>query len=145
MKLEDSTPEQRTPSAAVHKYVSLSKWVNERFPAWEQLLSAHDVARLTRRPRWVLVGMTMLRQFPRKRRFHGRGIGWLRADVLEWMQRDLHTTQCHNNPAPVARSGTGRQGTLPLGQTHLSSSSRKGIGPCMHSRKPHTLTRSSPR
>jgi hypothetical protein len=50
MKLEDSTPEQRTPSAIVSKNVSVSKWVNERFPAWEQLLSAHDVASLARRP-----------------------------------------------------------------------------------------------
>jgi hypothetical protein len=75
MSPEDSSPEQRAPSAAFSRNISLSKYVNERIPAWEQLLSAHDVARLTRRPKWVLLSMMMLGRFPRKQRFHGRGIG----------------------------------------------------------------------
>src|ERR1700682_289052 len=99
---EDPSPEQRAPAAAVSKNVTLSPWVNERFPAWEQLLSAHDVARLTRRPRWVLLGMLMLRQFPRKHRFHGRGVGWLRSDVLHWLAKDLRRTKCHAHRSAVA-------------------------------------------
>jgi|ERR1700691_3147785 predicted DNA-binding transcriptional regulator AlpA len=94
MKLEDSTPEQRTPSAAVHKNVSLSKWVNERCLAWAQLLSAHDVARLTRRPSWWLLSMAVLGQFPRKQRFRGREIGWLRGDVLHWLAKE-RSGRCH--------------------------------------------------
>ena len=31
--------------------ISLPRWVNERPPALDQILTAHDVARLTRRPR----------------------------------------------------------------------------------------------
>jgi len=95
MSPEDSTPAQRAPLAAVSKNVTLSPWVNERFPTWEQLLSAHDVARLTRRPRWWLLSMTALGQFPRKQRFHGRGIGWRRADVLNWMAKDSRTASGH--------------------------------------------------
>src|ERR1700738_411169 len=112
---EDPSPEQRAPAAAFSKNVTLSRWVNERFPPWEQLLSAHDVARLTRRPRWVLLSMMVLRRFPPKRRFHGRCIGWLRSDVLNWLAKDLRTTQCHTNPTSVTRSGIARQRSLPLG------------------------------
>ena len=77
--------DERAPSAVSPDRVTLSKWVNERFPPWEQLLSAHDVARLTRRPRWVLLGLMLLGRFPRKQCFHGRRIGWLRDDVLDWI------------------------------------------------------------
>ena len=52
--------------------VSLSKWANERFPSFQELLTAHEVARLTRRHRWVLAALTLLGRFPRKQRFHGR-------------------------------------------------------------------------
>src|SRR5213082_96940 len=77
--------DERAPCAASPDRVTLSKWVNERFPPWEQLLSAHDVARLTRRPRWVLLGLMLLGRFPRKQCFHSRRIGWLRDDVLDWI------------------------------------------------------------
>jgi hypothetical protein len=77
--------DKRAPCAASPDRVTLSKWVNERFPPWEQLLSAHDVARLTRRPRWVLLGLMLLGRFPTKQCFHGRQIGWLRDDVLDWI------------------------------------------------------------
>jgi len=85
MSPQDLPSGERTPSAASPDRVTLSKWVNERFPPWEQLLSAHDVARLTRRPRWVLLGLMLLGRFPRKQCFHGRRIGWLRDDVLDWI------------------------------------------------------------
>ena len=84
MSPEDLLSEECAPAASPDR-VTLSKWVNERFPPWEQLLSAHDVARLTRRPRWVLLGLTLLGRFPRKHCFHGRRIGWLRDDVLDWI------------------------------------------------------------
>src|ERR1700756_1902587 len=109
MSLEESSSEQRAPSAACHKNVTLSRWVNERFPAWEQLLSAHDVARLTRRPRWIVLSMVMLGRFPRKHRFHGRGIGWMRSDVLDWLADDLQTASGHAYPAPLLRRRIARQ------------------------------------
>src|ERR1700690_2545217 len=76
-----------TGGAPVRERVSISRWVNEPYPAWDQILTAHDVARLVRRPRWVLSSMTAVGQFPRKQRFHGRKIGWLKADIFERMTR----------------------------------------------------------
>src|SRR5882757_3222079 len=65
--------------------VSISRWVNEAYPEWDQILSSHHVARLTRRHRWVLSAMAALRRFPRKRKFHGRAVGWHRGDVVRWL------------------------------------------------------------
>lgn len=115
MRPEDSCPERRASSGATSNHVSLSKWVNERFPHWEQLLSARDVARLTRRPQWVLMSMMVLGRFPRKHRFHGRWIGWLRADVLDWMAKDLRMTSCHIGSISLLQRRSARQMNLPLG------------------------------
>src|SRR5665213_2276768 len=78
-----------TPASAItlKNNVSISKWVNETFPPWDQLLSAHDVARLTRRHRWIFSALTLVGCFPRKLRFQGRGIGWHRRDVARWLNR----------------------------------------------------------
>ena len=83
--------------------VSISKWVNEALPPWDELLSARDVARLTRRHRWVLSAMAALRRFPRKRKFHGRPVGWHRGDVVRWL------AYRHSHPSP-----TRKPTTLPL-------------------------------
>ena len=69
--------------------VVISRWVNEPYPSLTELLSAHDVARLTRRPRWLILGLALIGQFPGRARFRGRSIGWRRSDVLKWMARDL--------------------------------------------------------
>lgn len=99
MSPEDLLSEERAASAVSADRVTLSKWVNERFPAWEQLLSAHDVARLTRRPRWVLLGLSLLGRFPRKHCVRGRRI-WLRADVLDWIGS---RAGFNGNGAPLSR------------------------------------------
>jgi hypothetical protein len=47
----------------------LSRCVNEPFPSFQTLLTAHDahdVARLTRRPKLVLSGLMLLGHFPTK-------------------------------------------------------------------------------
>jgi predicted DNA-binding transcriptional regulator AlpA len=89
MTLEDSPSALPSPIGAPSPAIALSPWVNEQFPAWEELLTAHDVARLTRRPRWLLKTLALLGRFPHKRRYHGRGIGWLRTDVAHWLAKDL--------------------------------------------------------
>jgi predicted DNA-binding transcriptional regulator AlpA len=83
--------ESQKPSSGAlpSRLVSLSPWVNERLPAIQELLTARDVARLTRRPRWELFGLSLIGKFPRKKRYQGRPIGWCRAEVLEWMTREL--------------------------------------------------------
>jgi hypothetical protein len=55
MSPDDSSPKQRAPSAASDKAVAFLRWANEPFPAWDQLLTAHDVVRVTRRAQWALL------------------------------------------------------------------------------------------
>jgi predicted DNA-binding transcriptional regulator AlpA len=69
--------------------VSISPWVNEPLPDVRGILCSRDLARLTRRPRWELFGLALIGKFPRKKRYRGRPIGWCRAEVLEWMTREL--------------------------------------------------------
>ncbi len=96
-----------TGGVPVRKRVSISRWVNEPYPAWDQILTAHDVARLIRRPPWVLGSMVAVGQFPQKRRFRGKKIGWLKADILEWMTCRPHSkvaTTSENITFPCRRS-----------------------------------------
>src|SRR5258706_5694909 len=69
--------------------VTLSPWVNEPLPNIQGILCSRDLARLTRRPRWVLCGLALIGKFPRKKSYRGRVVGWCRMEVLEWMTRDL--------------------------------------------------------
>lgn len=102
----------------VRQRVSISRWVNEPYPAWDQILTAHDVARLVRRPPWMLFSMAAVGQFPRRQRFRGKNIGWLKADILEWMAhtsrsraaaRSDKTNRCRRH-----KSVPPNQQTLPL-------------------------------
>ena len=85
MNLESVRSDVEANVLEVRREITVSRWVNEPFPAWDQFLTAHDVARLTRRPPWLLCGMALLGRFPKKRRFRGRKIGWLQSDLLRWL------------------------------------------------------------
>ena len=85
MRADSLLPGRSRPKAAAVPHIMLSRWVNEPYPPLTELLSAHDVARLTRRPRWLLVGLAMIGRFPKRARFRGRAFGWWLSDVLEWM------------------------------------------------------------
>ena len=76
-----------TPTRVLARRVFIFKWVNEKIPAWDQILTAPDVARLIRRQRWTLSTLAILGKFPQKQRFHGRMIGWHRCDVEQWLER----------------------------------------------------------
>jgi predicted DNA-binding transcriptional regulator AlpA len=78
-----------TAGQKAHAAVTISPWVNEPLPDIHGLLCSRDLARLTRRPRWELFGLALIGKFPRKKRYRGRPIGWCRAEVLEWMTREL--------------------------------------------------------
>ena len=111
VELAASTIAQQKPRVAV----TISPWVNEPLPDIQGLLCSRDLARLTRRPRWELFGLALLGKFPRKKRYRGRPIGWCRAEVLEWMTRDLTVAPATrlNAPRRCARQQP-RQGRLPL-------------------------------
>ena len=104
---------QKTRAATV----TISPWVNEPLPNIQGILCSRDLARLTRRPRWVLCGLALMGKFPRKKRFRGRVVGWCRAEVLEWMTRELaveiETQERLNAPRRCARRHA-RQQCLPL-------------------------------
>lgn len=61
------------PKAAAAWPITVSRWINEPYPPLSELLSAHDVARLTRRPRWMLMGLGLIGQFPKQRSSAGSG------------------------------------------------------------------------
>src|SRR5260370_41994800 len=92
-----------TNTVTVCPIISISRWVNEPYPAWDQILTAHDVARLVRRPRWVLSSMAAVGRFPRKQRFRGKRIGWLKADILEWMTRRAGFRLAAAQQSPISR------------------------------------------
>ena len=96
--------------------VSISRWVNEPYPAWDRILTAHDVAHLIRRPPWVLCSMAAVGQFPKKQRFHGKKLGWLKADILEWMAR---TSRFPVATPPDKATGYRRRSSDPPGQQRL--------------------------
>jgi len=86
----DSTIPEAKPASVPHVFdVRIPRWVNERCPPLDDILSAHDVARLTRRPRWLVTALCAVGRFPSRLRFRGRRIGWRRSEVLEWMAHEL--------------------------------------------------------
>jgi predicted DNA-binding transcriptional regulator AlpA len=85
MSLDNLSPSPQAALGSLSRRVVLSPWVNELFPAWEQLLSARDVARLTRRPHWVLSVLAALGRFPEEVRFRGRNVGWRRSEIAGWL------------------------------------------------------------
>src|ERR1700688_2758740 len=124
----------------VRQRVSISRWVNEPYPAWDCILTAHDVARLIRRPPWMLCSMAAVGQFPRRQRFRGKNIGWLRADILEWMARTsgyrVATTSDKTNSCRRHKPNPPNQQTLALQyasaralNAHKTVSSIAGVSP----------------
>jgi len=113
--------------------ITISRWVNEPLPDIHSLLCSRDLARLTRRPRWELFGLALLGKVPRKKRYRGRPIGWCRAEVLEWMTRELavasETPERLNAPRRFARRQT-QQGHLPLERTPSCTSTRRTRPDC---------------
>jgi len=114
--------------------IALSKWVNEGLPPCGDLLSAHDVARITRRPRWVLKLLALAGRFPAKVRFHGRPLGWRRRDVLNWMSGSLSVS------AELGTEGSQFAQT----PTHWGCASARAArdGECARSTRPHRTPRS---
>lgn len=109
------SPSGASASASTfHSPLAISKWVNERYPPLNELLSAHDVARLTRRPRWMLTGLCLIGRFPKKLTFRGRGIGWRRSEVLDWMSRDPAVAPGREATSRASACKHPRQACLPL-------------------------------
>jgi len=112
--------------------ISLSEWVNEKLPAWDQVLSSRDVARLTRRRPWLIRTLTLLGRFPKQQRFHNRAIGWAKGDVLRWLSDEASLVRRRAGMGRLSLdSATWLQVSLPM---HLTRT-RCGRGPCSLRRK----------
>ena len=92
----------------------LPRWVNEPLPDLRAILSASEISRLTRRPRWLLLGVAVLGRFPKRRTHCGKPVGWHRADVLDWLTQNLMMEETHNAEADTCRSARPHQACLPL-------------------------------
>jgi predicted DNA-binding transcriptional regulator AlpA len=84
---EGHTDNNTIPRASQDVY--LPRWVNEPLPDLRAILSAGEISRLTRRPRWLLLGLAVLGRFPKQRTHCGKPVGWHRADVLDWLTQNI--------------------------------------------------------
>jgi predicted DNA-binding transcriptional regulator AlpA len=127
MRADSALSERPSAKVAPASPIALSRWVNEPYPALTEILSARDVARLTRRPHWLLVGLALIGRFPKRARFRGRALGWWLSDVLEWMAKDLR----YHTPLPRGCRTQPRQTSLPL-ESRNRPSGRKGSHVAKH-------------
>ena len=91
----------------------LPRWVNEPLPDLRAILSASEISRLTRRPRWLLLGLAILGRFPKQRTHCGKPVGWHRADVLDWLTRTMEIEDDYTGKTSACRSARPRQACLP--------------------------------
>ena len=122
-----STPESSPAAQTIIRTsqdLRLPRWVNEPLPDLRALLSASEISRLTRRPRWLLLGLAAIGRFPKRRTHCGKPVGWHRTDVLEWLAQGL---SLESERPRSSRSCRPVQGCLPLdaSQTHATA-----IGEC---------------
>ena len=92
----------------------LPRWVNEPLPDLRAILSAREISRLTRRPRWLLLGLAVLGRFPKQRTHCGKPVGWHRADVLDWLTQNMTVDGARASEPRTCRSARPRQACLPL-------------------------------
>lgn len=94
--------------------VRLPRWVNEPLPDLRAILTSREISRLTRRPRWLLLGLAVLGRFPKQRTHCGKPVGWHRADVLDWLTQNM-TAESDSPVTPCAdRQLRPSQACLPL-------------------------------
>ena len=106
-------PDDKTIARASQD-VYLPRWVNEPLPDLRAILSAGEISRLTRRPRWLLLGLAVLGRFPKQRTHCGKPVGWHRADVLDWLTQNMAIEDDCKVEARTCRSAKPRQACLPL-------------------------------
>ncbi len=110
-------PENASPGATIRRTthdVQLPRWVNEPLPDLRAILSGREISRLTRRPRWLLLGLAALGRFPKRRTHCGKPVGWHRADVLDWLTQNMTIEADASSPPRSCRKHRPSQACLPL-------------------------------
>ena len=92
----------------------LPRWVNEPLPDLRAILSANEISRLTRRPRWLLLGLAALGRFPKRRTHCGKPVGWHRTDVLDWLTQNMTIETDDTSESSACRHHRPSQACLPL-------------------------------
>lgn len=104
----------------------LPRWVNEPLPDLRALLTANEISRLTRRPRWLLLGLAVLGWFPKQRTHCGKPVGWHRADVIDWLTQNMTIEADGTLDSQSCRHARPSQACLPL---EIRQSRRTPCGP----------------
>jgi len=60
----------------------VSRWIHERLPPLHEFLCTHDVVRLTRRLRCVIVGLCLIHRFSKTLKRHGHAVAGRRFDGI---------------------------------------------------------------
>lgn len=106
--------------------VELPRWVNEPLLDVHEILSGHEISRLTRRPRRLLLGLAAIGQFPKRRTHGGKPVGWHRADVLDWLTQHMTMEPDCQTTERTCRQSRPRQACLPL-EIRSANDSRGGV------------------
>lgn len=106
--------------------VHLSRWVNDPLPDLRAILSASEISRLTRRPRWLLLGLAAIGRFPKRRTHCGKPVGWHRGDVMDWLTQYMTIDADSTPDARICRRARPSQACLPL---ELNQSRRTSCEP----------------
>lgn len=112
-----STSESPTVAPTINhtsQNLRLPRWVNEPLPDLRAILSANEISRLTRRPRWLLMGLSVLGRFPKRRTHCGKPVGWHRADVLDWLTQNMRIEPEHTIESRHCLQARPLQACLPL-------------------------------
>ena len=109
-----STPADHPDIPRTAQELHLPRWVNEPLPDLRAILSASEISRLTRRPRWLLLGLAALGQFPKRRTHCGKPVGWHRTDVLDWLTQNMTIEPDRQPEAKDCRQARPSQACLPL-------------------------------
>ena len=95
VQVKSNDPDQDANSSSCKMPAPVSRWIQERYPPLHELLCTHDVARLTRRLRWVIAGLCLIGKFSKKLKLKGRAISCRRSDVVAWLAQNFGFTRHH--------------------------------------------------
>ena len=80
---------KRRPRPAAPAVSSPERLVPDRLSGMDQVLSTHDIERITGRHRCTIYRWILDGSFPKKRAPGGKG--WLRSDVEKWLRQGLRS------------------------------------------------------
>ena len=90
------------------EFVRLSKWINEPYPPWAEILTAHDLARLTRRHGWMVLPPTRAES---------------RSASMRHIRHSVAQLPRHSEKLPEWNAGRQRRGAICVGRIMNDSSS----------------------